>query len=667
MPSHKKRKEWPTKSQWWQFFKVLTKKEKIAFFAFFLLTLGSFIFLSLNFYFKNTKIAPAQGGTHTEGIIGRPRFINPIYANTDADRDLVQLIFSGLMKYNENLEIIPDLAEKYPEIKENGTIYKFRLKENLVWQDNTPLTADDIIFTIKTIQNPDTKSPFRASWIGIEVEKIDDLTVQFKLEKSYSAFLKNCTLKILAKHIWEDIPPENFLLEIHQNLNPIGSGPYKLKEIKQIEDQIKSLSLVQNSFYSGKKPYISKINFLFFDNEKELMEAARQKKVTGLSLSSFADLGENWQRYLLPLPRYFAVFFNQSESKILAEKEVRLALNYGTNKKEIVEKILGLPENSPIAEEKIVNSPILSKIYGFDPPSEIYAFNIEEAKNFLEEAGFKDEDGDGIREKTIKKELAFKFESYLTQGSQDKEVEELQKCLAKFPEIYPEGEITGHFGSKTKAAVIRFQEEYAEDILEPWGFTEGTGIVSKTTRAKLNEICFGEPEETLLLKFSLVTVDQPQMTEVAELLKKQWKVLGIEIEIEKLSPSDLEQNFINPRSYESLLFGEVLGAIPDPFPFWHSSQKRDPGLNLALYENEKADELLEEIRESPDSKVRAEKLALFQDILIEDAPCIFLYSPDYIYLVSKEIKGVTTKKITDPSKRFVGIENWYIKTKRVWE
>ena len=128
----------------------------------------------------------------------------------------------------------------------------------------------------------------------------------------------------------------------------------------------------------------------------------------------------------------------------------------------------------------------------------------------------------------------------------------------------------------------------------------------------------------------------------------------------------LEKDFIKPRDYESLLFGEVLGAIPDPFPFWHSSQKKDPGLNLALYENKKADGYLEEARESSDPQIQRENYEEFQDILIADSPAIFLYSPDYLYLVKRKIKGIETKIITDPSKRFSEIGNWYIETKRVW-
>jgi len=627
-------KKWPTKSQGRQFFKVLTKREKTAFLAFFLLFLFSSSFLLLNFYFKNTEKVPAKGGTFIEGVIGQPRFINPVYANSDVDRDLVQLIFSGLMKYDENLNIVPDLAERY-EIEQEGRVYKFYLKENLVWQDKTPLTADDIVFTIRTIQNPDFKSPLQANWVGIEVEKINELEIKFTLRKSYGAFIENCILGILPKHIWQSASSENFAFELF-NLEPIGSGPYKLKKIKQNgSNQIKSLILIQNSLYHAKKPYISKIEFLFFANEEELIKAARKRKIKGLSLISSTDLGKKWQNYSLLLPRYFAVFFNQENSSVLAEKEVRLALNYGTNKKEI--------------SQKTVDSPVLPGIYGFEPSLQ-YEFDIEKAKSILEEAGFKDEDGNGLREKIITKEPAFKFTSRLTKGSRGKEVTELQKCL--------EGEVTGYFGSKTEQLVIEFQEKY---------IGETTGTLGPKTIAKLNEICFEEPDEILALKFSLVTVNQPQMVEVAELLKEQWRVLGAEVEIETYSLFQLEQDFIKPRNYESLLFGEVLGAIPDPFPFWHSSQKKDPGLNLALYENSEADKFLEENRKTSDPEIRAEKLVLFQDILIEDVPCVFIYSPDFVYAVSKEIKGIEIKKITDPSRRFVGIENWYIKTKRAWK
>jgi len=115
------------------------------------------------------------------------------------------------------------------------------------------------------------------------------------------------------------------------------------------------------------------------------------------------------------------------------------------------------------------------------------------------------------------------------------------------------------------------------------------------------------------------------------------------------------------------LFGEVLNSLPDPFPFWHSSQKQSPGLNLVSYENKKADKLLEEARAVLDNSLRREKLEEFQNLLIEDIPCLFLLRPDLVYFASKKVKGQIVEKIIEPSKRFVNIENWYIRTRRVWK
>lgn len=650
----------PSLNQWKQISKVLTKKEKTILTFLFVLFLGSFSFLLNNFYLENTEIQPKVGGNYIEGLVGQPRFLNPIYAQTnDVDRDLVELLFSGLVKYDENGKIIPDLADY--KIKEEGKIYEFTLQENIIWEDGNPLTADDVIFTIETIQDSDYKSPIRANFLGVTVEKISDLRIRFSLKNPYLPFLERATIKILPKHIWEEIPPDNFPLTVF-NLQPIGSGPYKIKKTeKDSSNKIKSLVLERNPNYFNKKPNISKITFLFFDNDKELTIAAQEKKFKGFSLISSQDIETEFENYNIILPRYFALFFNSQKSKILTEKKVREALNYGTNKDELIENLFG--SNQSFAQA--VHSPILPEVYGFQLPTSQYEFDIEKAKALLEKAGFKDENGK--RKKVIKKEPVFQFKSDLKKGSQGTEVKELQKCLAQDPEVYPEREVSGWFGSLTKKAVINFQEKYSKDILEPWGFKQGTGLVSKTTRAKLNEICFESPEEILVLKLSLTVPDQPQLVELANLLKKQWQELGIEIEIETKNPSQLEKEVIKPRDYEIFLFGQLLGSIPDPFPFWHSSQKRDPGLNLALYENKNADKFLEQARESQNFQDLTENLQKFQDILIDDAPAVFLYSPRYIYLVSKEIKGINSKIITEPSKRFSQIEDWYIKTKRVWK
>ncbi len=607
---------------------------------------------------------PAKGGTYIEGLIGSPRNINPVYAQVnDVDRDLTELIYAGLMKYNEKGEIVPDLAEEY-KVLEEGKIFEFYLKENLLWADGKPITIDDVIFTIKVIQNPSFKSPIRASWLGVKMEKISDLGIRFELANPSVVFLENTVLKILPKHIWEEISDQNFPLSIY-NLKPVGSGPYKMKKIVQDKKgNIKSLELTTNPNYHGNLPHIQRIVFSFFEDEDELISAFNSSQINGFSLVSpekYQKLkkGNNFSDFRLLMPRYFAVFLNPGKSKILADKKVRQALNYGTDKEKIVNEILS-------TEAKIIDSPILPNIYGFENPLKIYEFNAEKAKEILDKVGFVEKEN-GIRAKVIKKKPAFQFKNDLQAGSQGSEVQELQKCLAKDPDVYPKAKITGYFGDKTKAAVIKFQEKYKEEILTPHGLNQGTGRVLKSTRGKLNQLCAPHSEEVLPLSFTLTTINQQTLIKVASHLKMQWESLGIKTEIKIVDSPTFTEEIIRPRNYELILLGQGLGMILDPFPFWHSSQTKDPGLNLALYENKEADKLLEEARQTLDQEKRKTALEKFQNILIEDVPAIFLYSPDYLYLVAEEIKNVSAKIITDPSKRFSDIENWYIKIRRVWK
>ncbi|MFH1451376.1 MAG: ABC transporter substrate-binding protein [bacterium] len=656
----------PSFLQCCRIFQVLTKKEKIIFSCLSLLFVVSAGFLGIDFYLDHTEIVAASGGKYTEGIVGQPRFINPIYGSlNDTDHDLVELLFSGLLKYDENGFLIPDLASEYKVLEDEKT-FEVTLKENVFWSDGEKLTVDDLLFTIKTIQDPEYKSPLRTSWVGVETEKISDYAIRFILKAPYASFPENLTLKILPRHVWQNIPAQNFPLSPY-NLSPISSGPYQLEEIQQNKQGfIFSLTLGANQKYHLGKPNIKKIVFRFLETEEELLKAVKTREIQTFSLSTLEEyetvkkLGFN--DYQFTLPRYFAVFFNPEATDVLATTGVRKALNYGTDKQEIINKVF-------FGKGIIATSPILPEIYGFSQPTVSYEFNPERAKELLDREGFILKD-DGIREKTIENKSSFNLKKDLKLGAQGQDVRDLQECLSNpetgGPEIYPEGKITGFFGSETKSAVIRFQEKYAAEILSPQGFKSGTGIVGESTRAKLNELCGKEPNEVLPFSFVLTTVNQPLLIEVANILKAQWRLLGVDVVIQALDIGDLEREIIKPRNYQALLFGEILGLIPDPFPFWHSSQKKDPGLNLALYENKDADKTLEEARKVLDFQQRAENLNSFQNTVLDSAPAIFLYSPDYIYFASAEIKGISGEIIIDPSGRFSDIKNWYLKTKRVW-
>jgi peptide/nickel transport system substrate-binding protein len=131
--------------------------------------------------------------------------------------------------------------------------------------------------------------------------------------------------------------------------------------------------------------------------------------------------------------------------------------------------------------------------------------------------------------------------------------------------------------------------------------------------------------------------------------------------------AEVQQNKIRPHDYEALLYGEIIGPDPDPYPFWHSSQSDTGGLNLAAFSNRRVDELLEQARVTNTSDKRAELYRQFQDILAEELPVIFLYNPTYTYAINRRVQGIDSGVIFTPADRFTDIQKWYIKTKKVWQ
>jgi len=338
--------KFPKFSQWKQIFKILKGTERTIFITLAVIVLASFAYLAIDLYIKNTKEAPAFGGTYIEGIVGQPRFINPIYGETnDVDRMLIDLIYSGLMTYDKDGKIVNDLVKSY-QISDDGKTYSFQLKDNLYWQDGAPLTADDIVYTIETIQNSDYKSPLRANWIDVDIEKTSDKTFTLSLQVPYNSFLENSTVKIIPKHIWQNIVPENFALSSY-NLQPIGSGPYMVSGLDQTNSGfIKNITLKSSSKYYNKAPYISNMSFQFFGSKDDLIKAVNQKTIDGFSLTYLdndevlaeKNIQQGWSQnekfnvYSFLLPRYFAVFFNTQKSKILSDSNITKALNYSVNK-----------------------------------------------------------------------------------------------------------------------------------------------------------------------------------------------------------------------------------------------------------------------------------------------------------------------------------------------
>jgi len=199
----------------------------------------------------------------------------------------------------------------------------------------------------------------------------------------------------------------------------------------------------------------------------------------------------------------------------------------------------------------------------------------------------------------------------------------------------------------------------ARAILEKagWKKNPSTGIYEKK----------GTKNSTQILSLEIFTADTPDLKEVADLVKKTWTSLGATVSVKIFEPADLYQNVIRTRKYDALLFGELIGKDRDIYAFWHSSQRTPPRLNISMYTNSKVDKLLEEIRATSDQSTRMAKYQSLNQLIKDDFPAAFLYSPDFIYVVPSALKRISLNDITLPSDRFNSVENWYMKTQKVWK
>jgi peptide/nickel transport system substrate-binding protein len=528
-------------------------------------SIGLFVLARNNF----TTVMPAHGGTLTEGIVGTPRFINPLLSSTDADRDLTQLLYSGLIRRTTHGTFEPELAESWT-VNEDSTVYTFSLRRDPVFHDGHPVTAADVLFTLSQAQNPSLKSPRRVQFEGVTATILDPQTIQLQTPQPYAGFLNSLTIGILPAHIWENITVEQMMLSDF-NTEPIGSGPYKIESIKRDSKTgiptYYSLSAFKK--YVHGKPFISNFEFFFFENEESLIDAYMTKKIDLIAGISTAYVHEAKQDSRIslsePLPRVFGVFFNHNQSPLFLESPVRKALQIILNPNEIVATSLmnyGLASSSPLPQA--------------------FSFNIAE------------------------------------------------------PELSN-------------------QDAHAVLAAAGWKKNPDTGIYTKTKDGQSTE-----------LAFTLSTSNTPELVRVAENIADLAKENGIAITVSPSEIGTLQQEILRPRKYEALLFGHSYTDDTDMFAFWHSSQRNDPGLNIANYANTNVDKALSNISATNNKDTRANSYTTVIKELYKDIPAIFLYQPISNYLSHKDIHEFETHRfIGNGSDRFSNIHTWHIKTSRI--
>ncbi len=519
-------------------------------------------------YYALTTPVAADGGVYSEGILGQPRYINPIYATSDADRILTQLVFSSLYHYDAHGELVPDLAESLPTISEDQKQYTVKLKQDVKWHNGEAFTADDVVFTVASIQNTETKSPLRNQWLNTLAQKTDDYTVTFDNVEVSAAFIHNLTLPLLHQGAWTGIEPQDFSTSPN-NLKPVGTGPFTLTEItQQTNKKILNISLSAFKDYYAGRPHLDTVRLQFLDSYEELVTAFHSDEIDGagiVPLETNAHINGNQNAtiaHTIPLAQYQAVFFNLT-NPVLADKAVRKALFAATDRQRLNAEAL---EN----RARPIYGPFISQ--HLELGADAQTADTAAAEKTLDDAGWLKDPATGVRSKN---------------GT-------------------------------------------------PLQFVIATNMTSSNVRA-------------------------------AEFLANAWKALGVNVNVNSMQSKDLTDTLIRPRSFEVLVFAQQLGADPDPFVFWHSSQAKDPGLNITGFNNAQADRLISQARTTTNDQTRAERYTEFTALLRDEVPAIFLNQSVYLYTINKDIKNVSLDVLYDPVFRFTNIHTWYMNETRTWK
>ena len=553
--------------------KYLEKKEiALLYSALVILIIGASI-LFVRFYNQNIEIQPEDGGKYVEGVIGSPKYINPLYSSLNSvDADLAQLIYSSLFTRDNNGYLMPDLATNY-QISKDQKAYTITIRDDVHWHNNTPLTIDDVLFTFNNIKNGQYQSPLRYNFNGVEAEKLDEQTIQFILKEPYAPFMEFLTFGIMPKILWQDIIAQNMALA-EFNLKPIGSGPYQFKSLtKDKNGNIKAYTLEVNKNYYIQPPYIEEIIFKFFVSPEEMIAALNNNKIDAVSYlppEYFNDIiaPNSFNFHKLSLPQVNGLFFNLNNNDLVVDNLlVRQALAYAINKSELIEAVLE-------HQGQAIDGPILPSSFAYNDQLNKYEFNSDQAKELLAQAGWEIE---------IDKDDSQNNNQWLTKNQK-------------------------------------------------------------------------------VLEIPLTVLNNPLNLALAEKIQSYWQAIGVKTTIRAVDGRELQTNVIKNRDFVALIY-TLFGSIdPDPYLFWHSSQKS--ALNFIGYSNKKVDKLLEEARINNNINDRKTKYKEFQELLTADIPTIFLYNPNYVYIQNKRIKGYNIQAINQPSDRLNNIISWYTKENR---
>lgn len=358
----------------------------------FLFSFGKFILDQIRFPVR------AEKGVFSEGMVGHIRDLNPLFVDfNDVDRDLSQLIFSGLMRFDPaQRNFVPDLAETV-ERSRDGRSYTLKLRPNIFWHDETPLTVDDIFFTFRdVIQDPGFRNPIlKNEFEGVTVESPAENTITFTLSRPNAYFLSYITVGIVPKHLLLDTPIAS-LDRAQFGIRPIGTGPYRVTRLRQ-DDDGDEVELAAFPKYYGQPPKINRLKFFTFTDEETLLEERGALHAFGkISVASegMKEAAEDSRFSVSPytLNQFSAIFLN-TDHPFLKEKKVRQAMAFALDKNLLVGE--GERRLDSLDFENHENEAA-------------FAFHLDQASKILDELGFK-AGAEGFRVNTKGDKIVLRF------------------------------------------------------------------------------------------------------------------------------------------------------------------------------------------------------------------------------------------------------------------
>lgn len=662
-----------------------TRLQKFFLLTCFILFLWGMWGVFSTFYSQNTVFTPTKGGLYKEGVVGDPYSLvmNPVfifgYKERSVDSDLVSLIFSGLMKFDtETGKMIDHLATHV--LSPDKRIYTFRLKDGLKWHDGAPVTAEDVMFTFQTVIQDETFSNdiLKTAFKDVKITKLSDMEVSFEIPYPYKFFLTNFTVGLLPKHILESVPVDQ--MEYHDfSQHPIGSGPFMFTKFEEVKKNVNTIFLTSFRESSLYDPHLDGVELVLYSSRNAIFLdtdslSAVRPFVTD-SLKMF-DLGDAFEKDVFSLPQYSALFFNLKKPIFSGSSgyALRLALQSATDKQGLLDVVSGVRIDTPMLE--------------LEKDNPWYGFSLEKAGDFLKNAGYF---FPGAKPKTFLPERSEGL--YIQSPSKDPQLEIAKNADMKG--VFIEGEYPLKV-AKTRIFVDGIQKEevikpemdrqfkfpipfddsfrigthevrlvfigfdnlvVAEDAISLYLYDPTGAEKEEEKKYAIRENKSGEP-----LHFTLVTAETPEYYPlVAKFLQEDWAKVGVRLDIKVLPISDF-LGTVAQRDYDILLYGQNLGYNLDVFEFFHESQVGKG--NLSEYSSPRASILIQEMRSTHVDDVRAQKLQDLRNVLKEDLPAVFLFSPSYTYYLDSNIEGMNIRFIALLKDRFANIDKVFVQKDR---